>query len=414
MLATGTPPVGGDVTASDNQSISIINEPPYKPVNINPTHEEKNVDLNANLNWIGGDPHNDTVTYDVYFGMNITPPLVMSNQSNTSYNPGLDYNKIYYWRIIAWDIHNDFNESEVWSFTTEKKPKSYVENQNPIADVSAGTPHYGFVGEEIIFNGSMSYDLDTEGYIVSWFWNFGDETNGTGETTTHIYTSNGTYNATLTVTDNDGATDKENFDVIIFKANNPPSTPIIDGPTTGHKNIDYEFKALSTDLDDDAIQYIFDWGDGEITRTEFLPNGTLANQTHRWNDYGEYVISVKVFDNQTESGINEFNILIDVVRIDDVIRGLLIDEDSEDIYDIFEDNDTKNQTDVELENRTYLIDSDGDGKWDYAYDQDTDGVIPYPNYVYNKYLKMWDTPGFEIIYLLAIIGIILIILRRKR
>ena len=283
------------------------------------------------------------------------------------------------------------------------------------ADASAGSPYYGFVGEEITFNGSLSYDPDAEGYIVTWYWDFGDGTNGTGETTTHTYSNAGTYDATLTVTDNDGDNDTDTFNVTIAKANNPPSKPTIDGPITGNKNTTYEFTTFSSDLDNDTIKYYVDWGDGTVNESSFLQNGTAFEIAHSWASYGEYLISVKAYDNQTESETNESTILIDVLAIDDEIKGYLVDEDSDDIYDFFNNTDTGEHTDVEQENSTYLIDGDGNGKWDHTYSQEK-GVLTYYEYVYQKYYRKYKstTPGFEIISLLSMIAIALIIMRRRR
>ncbi len=47
---------------------------------------------------------------------------------------------------------------------------------------------------------------DPDGSITAYAWTFGDTTNGTGQTTQHTYTADGTYPVTLTVTDNQGAT----------------------------------------------------------------------------------------------------------------------------------------------------------------------------------------------------------------
>lgn len=49
---------------------------------------------------------------------------------------------------------------------------------------------------------SISYDG-----ITSYFWNFGDGANGTGETTTHSYSSAGSYPVSLTVTDSHNLND---------------------------------------------------------------------------------------------------------------------------------------------------------------------------------------------------------------
>ena len=54
------------------------------------------------------------------------------------------------------------------------------------------------------FNASGSWDPD--GTIVSYAWNFGDGTTGSGATASRTYAAGGDYTVTLTVTDNGGAT----------------------------------------------------------------------------------------------------------------------------------------------------------------------------------------------------------------
>jgi len=46
---------------------------------------------------------------------------------------------------------------------------------------------------------------DSDGTIVSWFWNFGDGNTSMEQNPSNWYSGNGTYTVTLTVTDNDGA-----------------------------------------------------------------------------------------------------------------------------------------------------------------------------------------------------------------
>ncbi|HHF55501.1 MAG TPA: PKD domain-containing protein, partial [Thermoplasmatales archaeon] len=72
--------------------------------------------------------------------------------------------------------------------------------------------------DEITFNASFSHDLD--GYIANYTWNFGDGSIAYGEVVQHRYNDDGTYNVTLTVTDNDGATSTITKEIIV--TNMPP------------------------------------------------------------------------------------------------------------------------------------------------------------------------------------------------
>jgi chitodextrinase len=47
---------------------------------------------------------------------------------------------------------------------------------------------------------------DTDGQVVAWSWNFGDNTGSTERNPTHTYAAAGNYTVTLTVTDNTGQT----------------------------------------------------------------------------------------------------------------------------------------------------------------------------------------------------------------
>jgi len=100
-----------------------VNYPPYLPSDPSPANHATNVSISTNLSWNGGDPnHGDTVTYDVYFGTSTTPPLVVHNQSATTYDPGLlEYETTYYWKIVSWDNHGLSTQGSRWDFKTEKE-----------------------------------------------------------------------------------------------------------------------------------------------------------------------------------------------------------------------------------------------------------------------------------------------------
>ena len=99
-----------------------MNNPPNIPTNETPKNGSTNIALTADLTWEGGDPDGDLVTYDVYFGTTSPPPKVKTNQSETSYDPGImNYSTIYYWRIIAWDNNNISTVGSLWHFATTQE-----------------------------------------------------------------------------------------------------------------------------------------------------------------------------------------------------------------------------------------------------------------------------------------------------
>lgn len=67
-----------------------------------------------------------------------------------------------------------------------------------------GGPYTGNVGQPITFDGSKS--IGPPGQTLSYAWNFGDNTTGTGVTATHVYGAAGTFTVSLTVTDTSGGT----------------------------------------------------------------------------------------------------------------------------------------------------------------------------------------------------------------
>ena len=74
-------------------------------------------------------------------------------------------------------------------------------NQPPEASASA-TPLSGEAPLRVTFTGSGT---DSDGAIVSYEWEFGDGESSESQSPPHLYTVPGTYTATLTVTDDDGA-----------------------------------------------------------------------------------------------------------------------------------------------------------------------------------------------------------------
>jgi len=78
--------------------------------------------------------------------------------------------------------------------------------------------------------------------------------------------------------------------------NHPPNKPIIDGPTSGKPNTEYEFIFNATDPNDDAVMYIIDWGDNNMDWTEYSDSGEEIILKHTWTSKGKFTIKAKAKD----------------------------------------------------------------------------------------------------------------------
>lgn len=111
--------------------------------------------------------------------------------------------------------------------TLEGSGGGEIGNDPPIAIINAKDKVY--VNKSIQFNGSDSYDPDNPSAhnkgIANYIWDFGDGENSTDPISTHNYSAEGTYMVTLTVTDDDGASDTDMVTVAVFSMDILPASP---------------------------------------------------------------------------------------------------------------------------------------------------------------------------------------------
>jgi PKD repeat protein len=162
-------------------------------------------------------------------------------------------------------------------------------NSPPVADAY---PKYQevAVGEDAWFYGGYSYDPD--GYIVSYEWDFGDGNFGIDMYPTHKYTSIGIFYVTLTVTDNEGATDTDTITVnVTYTPTLEPPVAIAE-PDTQHVNVGEAAMftgGSSYDPDGNIVSYEWDFGDGAT--------GSGVDTSHAYTSVGTYTVTLTVTDN---------------------------------------------------------------------------------------------------------------------
>lgn len=225
--------------------------------------------------------------------------------------------------------------SEVYNFTNISTTASTIaylnstqpnvleidENGDGIVDSVLSSPVVNFtyhpsfvvVNKTITFNGSSSYDSD--GYIVSYEWDFGDGNTSMDIVTNHTYSNPGIYFVTLKIIDNDDLTNM--IQKIIVVSSTLQATPDIDPDTL---NLNSTGKWVTC-----YIEFPEGYNVPDINISTILLNETVPAEDHPTNisDYDEDGIPdlMVKFDRQD---------VIDILELGDnvaiTVAGKLFDE----------------------------------------------------------------------------------------
>ena len=151
------------------------------------------------------------------------------------------------------------------------------------------------------FNGTGSTAVRP---ITSYAWDFGNGQTATGPTAFTTYTTPGTYQARLTVTDADGDQDVQIRTITVnVPPNVPPSAAIGSSGTGGQAPYAVNFDGTgSSDPDGSVVSYAWDFGN---TRTATTPTAS-ANYTQP----GTYTVTLTVTDNQGATGTTTRQIVV--------------------------------------------------------------------------------------------------------
>jgi len=173
-------------------------------------------------------------------------------------------------------------------------------------------PPFARAGGPYVSEGTVQFDAsassDPEGNTpLSYEWDFGNGSSGSGVAPTHTYSTHGIYTVTLTVTDALGASSTESTTATI--ANQPPAvyvgTDLTASPGTA---IAVTASFNDPGSGDGPWSYRFDWGDG--TSDSGRSAGDPVSAEHAYAGPGVYAVVVTVADKDGATGSDTLRVSV--------------------------------------------------------------------------------------------------------
>lgn len=264
------PPVLSDVSPRDGESFRVLN------VNVSGRSNEK-------LSKVMVQNQLATLSND---GLSFSSRVTFSNygQSNII--------------LQAYDLAGNLTQQNI--------PVTLLANMPPVAQIAVSAADF-IAAANVSFSGLGSYDLD--GSIVDYAWDFGDGSSASGSMVDHVYNNPGTYFVSLTVTDDQGLTNKTTARVVVSPNQMPVASIKVDH-ASGNLPFTVNFDASeSVDSDGKIVSYVWSFADGESARTE------TPNVSHTYNFNGNFSAVLTVIDNKGGSNSSTIDLFANSVPV---------------------------------------------------------------------------------------------------
>ncbi|MEW5930134.1 MAG: DNA/RNA non-specific endonuclease [Gemmatimonadota bacterium] len=173
----------------------------------------------------------------------------------------------------------------------------------PVAAVDG--PYTGTEGTAVHMSAAGSTDPD--GDALTYAWDFGDGTTGTGAAPAHAYADNGNYVVKVTVTDPYGAESTATTSVMVV--NVAPTVAAFAGETLLRGET---FASAGTFADAgtaDSWTATVDYGDGSGAKPLALA-GSAFSLSHAYNTAGTFTVTVRVTDDDGDTGTRTATVVV--------------------------------------------------------------------------------------------------------
>jgi microbial collagenase len=204
-------------------------------------------------------------------------------------------NVLGYFRPGNWTGYTNYMNGSSMNTSMDTDFKAWLPCvNNPSLPNCTGTPP-GNVLPVASFNNTVSNlsvnfsdtSSDSDGSIASRSWSFGDGTTSTSANPVKTYSTAGTYNVVLTVTDNSGGTASTNKSITVTSI--PANVSPVASFTSGVTALTAYFTDTSTDSDGTIASRLWTFGDGT--------SSSLVNPAKTYAVAGTYNVTLKVTDN---------------------------------------------------------------------------------------------------------------------
>lgn len=190
-------------------------------------------------------------------------------------------------------VGTDFNNSLTRSASLRLVPRGVIVPPDGLRPSFTVNPTSPTDYQTVLFDASAS-TAPANNPISSYSWDFGNGRQGSGRTTSHAYTSVGTYVVTLTVSDALGRSASTSQSLTVTPGSSPTARFAI-SPTTPSVNIPVNFNAAASTPAPGRtlVSYTWDFGDGT--------SATGSQASHAYGRSGTYTITLTVRDDAGRS-----------------------------------------------------------------------------------------------------------------